>query len=92
MTLGLAVLVQEVMDAMATEPSPIFSLEGALCFSYPSAFRVLANSVFMFLRRILSWGRLWPAVQGSTSARSSSRMSVYSGMFSGSYQRVCSFS
>ena len=54
MTEGLAVLVHEVIEAMATDPSPILSPSPILCSGTPRALRASPKAVFMSFRGILS--------------------------------------
>ena len=85
-TLGLEVLVQEVMAAMTTSPWPTsnfspatgtrWAMESALPKSLASA---SLNSVAAVVSRTRSWGRLGPARDGTTLERSSSRVSVKTG-------------
>ena len=89
MTEGLAVLVHEVMDAMTRDPSPIIPPTGFLFSFTPRASRAASKLPLISLMGMRSWGRLYPARQGSTVERSSSRVSVYSG--SEPYHMVCSF-
>ena len=85
MTDGLAVLVHDVMAAMARNPSESPSADFLVS---PSALSVSSKLALSLDSGILSWGLLCPAREGSTSPRSSSSMSVYSA--SPSYQRHCS--
>ena len=87
-TEGLAVLVHDVMDAITRDPSPSCPATGFLCSSTPRAFRVSAKDSLIPVIGMRSWGLLWPARQGTTVDRSSSRVSVYSG--SSVYQSPCS--
>ena len=54
MTEGLAELVHEVIEAMATDPSPILSPSPILCSGTPRALRASPKAVFMSFRGILS--------------------------------------
>ena len=58
MTEGLAVFVQDVIDAMTRDPSPRVPATGFLCSFTPRASRVSANLSFISLMGMRSWGRL----------------------------------
>ncbi len=88
MTDGLEVLVQEVIEAMATSPflmskSPRKSVETSTGFcsvlSVSYAGRVRSNVVLDSESLMRSCGRFGPAIDGTTEPRSSSMYSEYCG-------------
>ena len=94
MTLGLEVLVHEVIEAITTDPlvtlpSREFTVMATGLFALFSERYVgtlFSNALLASLSATRSCGRFGPAIDGTIDARSSSKFSEYRGVADGSCQ------
>ena len=90
-------MVHDVIAARANARCPISAGDPAMVFSTGAAvslvWRARAdwNGAFDWLRGEWCWGRLGPAMEGTTVARSSSMYSEYCGSTLGSCHSPCAF-